>query len=617
MCGIFAILSPDGKALESRYISEDNLLSRRGPDGVGHFLSGNRDVYMHHSRLAVIDVSNLGAQPMTISGVTIIFNGMIYNYKELRESHLQSAQFIGSSDTEVVLKMYLKLGIEAFSLLEGMFAICLWDSRTSDFIFLRDKLGIKPLYSRRVGSMVGFASEPKALLQMDSERSLNYDAVSDYLVFQTYLTKSRLLSSFESVEPGKVFSISQGIQKTLFSFDSQEIKSKLIHEKEFEDNLRDLLPLAIESHLISDTPVTSLLSGGLDSSLCLLLMSKSETFSKTSFTGIYPEHLETSELDYAKMAAAKAGSELRIIEIRREDYLNSFFSMVEANDFPVAGPPGPSLHFVLSHIAHEFKVAIGGLGGDELFLGYARHWLLLENLMYDLKELRGAEKYIIGSISKFKNYSGMRTKFAHETKGFPVWRKYAWLLDRTHGFPKSELIENHRRNAYSRFESVFESYSNESEHIVTTLRRFDLGVILPSLLQIDDRSSMHNGVELRVPMLDSKLLDLVNSADPSLLLRNGPKGLIKNVFNDILPESIRSRDQKHGFPTPFNTWINQEFASSERNRFSQILENDFNLDMYAGLNLSFMDPNFNSEFSNRNFWGPLNLFCSLERLDIK
>jgi hypothetical protein len=118
-------------------------------------------------------------------------------------------------------------------------------------------------------------------------------------------------------------------------------------------------------------------------------------------------------------------------------------------------------------------------------------------------------------------------------------------------------------------------------------------------------------------MLDSRLLDLVNSAEPSLFLRHGPKGLVKEVFSDILPETIRNRNQKHGFPTPFNSWINQEFASGGSNRFNQVFQNRVNSDMYARLNLSFMDPQYNREFSSRNFWGPLNLFCSLERLGIK
>ena len=237
--------------------------------------------------------------------------------------------------------------------------------------------------------------------------------------------------------------------------------------------------------------------------------------------------------------------------------------------------------------------------------------------MHEFKELQGFEQEIKRFIGKFKNYSTLRNSFALETKGFPLWRKYAWLLDRTHDFPKSELLLQHRRNAYSRFESVFESYSKDSDHIVTTLRRFDLGVVLPSLLQIDDRSSMHNGVELRVPILDSRLLDLVNSAEPSLFLRFGPKGLIREVFSDVLPDRIRNRNQKHGFPTPFNSWINQEFTSVGNNRFNQVFQNRVNLDMYERLNLRFRDSQFNKDFSSRNFWGPLNLFCSLERLDVK
>jgi asparagine synthase (glutamine-hydrolysing) len=617
MCGILALVSTERKRLEAGLLPVENLLFRRGPDAAGSFLSSNGDAYLHHSRLAVIDISDAGAQPMTIGSVTMIFNGMVYNYKELRDRYLNDADFIGNSDTEVVLRMFLKVGVGAFALLEGMFAICIWDSRTNDLIYLRDRLGIKPLYSRRIKGAIAIASEPKALLGMDVSRSLNEDAISDYLVFQTYLTESRLLDGIESIEPGKVFSILNGVPRILDKFDNQKCNSKLINEKEFRENLKDLFPLALESHLISDTPVTSLLSGGLDSSLCLILMSKSERFSSISFSGVYPDFPETSELEFAKVAAKKADSDLRIIEITKEKYLNSFFSMIEANDFPVAGPPGPSLHYILSNIADEFKVAIGGLGGDELFLGYARHWLLLENIAPEFRELQDFGQDIKRSIDTFSNYSAMRKSFALETKGYPLWRKYAWLLDRTHEFPKSELLMHHRKNAYARFESVFESIARDSDHIVTTLRRFDLKVVLPSLLQIDDRSSMHNGVELRVPMLDSRLLDLVNSADPSLFLRHGPKGLIKQVFGDILPESIRNRNQKHGFPTPFNSWINQEFASGENNRFNQIFENSVNLNIYKELNLNFKDTQFNEQFSNRNFWGPLNLFCSLDRLDIK
>jgi asparagine synthase (glutamine-hydrolysing) len=614
MCGIFGLISIDRNPIKPDLLQPSMSLRHRGPNGSGEFLSTDRSVYFYHTRLAVIDTSTKGSQPMTINGVTLVFNGMVYNYKELRKMHLSDSPFIGTSDTEVILRLYLKIGQAAFTLLKGMFAVCLLDSRKNEFLFFRDQLGIKPLYLRKVGKVWGFASEPKALLDLNSDRDFNPQAIADYLVFQTYLDEFSLMKDIEVVKPGVVFKISNGTISRVSNLQSRIVGSPINNIDVFKESFRSTLSAAVLSHLTSDVPVTTLLSGGLDSTLCLSLISKFHASQTSAYTGRYPDFPEASEIDFATLAANKAGSKLNVIDINKDDYLSSFFSMIEAHDFPVAGPPGPSLHFILSKISSDFRVAIGGLGGDELFFGYARHWIFLENIMHEVRELQGSIHEIEKAVGNFSNYKFFREKFSKATKGFPIWKKYAWLLDRTHDYPNSDQLEEYRKIAYSRFENLFNEHHASSPHILTTIRRFDLAVILPGLLQVDDRSSMSNGIELRVPLLDSNLLQLAEDVDPSFLLKFGPKGLIKESFKDLLPKEILNRNEKHGFPTPFNKWSNQEFAKKEDNLFSTAISNQRNDEIMRKLKLDFTAPS-SAEFSSRSNWGPLNLFCSIDRLE--
>jgi asparagine synthase (glutamine-hydrolysing) len=614
MCGIFGLISIDGNPIKPDLLQPSLALTHRGPNGSGKYWSADESVYFHHSRLAVIDTSNKGSQPMTINGVTIVFNGMVYNYGDLKVNYLNGSEFIGNSDTEVVLRLYLELGQVAFSLLKGMFAICLWDSRKREFLFFRDELGIKPLYLRKVGKVWGFASEPKALLDLNKNRVLNSQAIADYLVFQTYLDEFSLMKDIEVVVPGVVFKISDGNLNRISNLHSKTDSSQISSIDDFKETLRSTLPAVVLSHLTSDVPVTTLLSGGLDSTLCLSLISKLHASETSAYTGNYPDFPETSEIVFARLAASKTNSHLNVIDISKDEYFNSFFSMIDANDFPIAGPPGPSLHFILSKISRDFRVAIGGLGGDELFFGYARHWIFLENIMHEVKELQGSIHEIERAIGNFSNYKFFRERFAKATRGFPIWKKYAWLLDRTHDYPNSIQLEEYRRSAYARFENLFNAHQSSSPHILTTIRRFDLAVVLPGLLQVDDRASMSNGVELRVPLLDSNLLRLVEEVDPSLLLKFGPKGILKETFKDLLPREILSRDEKHGFPTPFNKWSNHEFSKKGVNMFTKAIDNPRNNEIMKKLKLDFISPS-SSEFSSRSYWGPLNLFCSIERLE--
>ena len=611
MCGLFGKYSPNLIRHYSTDLSQGRRLTHRGPDGEGEFLDKNKKIYFYHCRLSIVDLSHTGNQPMDNDEVIIVFNGMIYNYKDLKVNYLTDYHFKSSSDTEVILALYLRFGISMLSKLDGMFSLAIYDSRIDELFLARDELGIKPLYFTERAGTYYFASEAKSLITDSSQLEIDIDGLSDYLVYQCFLGRETLLRGIYSVEPGKVITISdKGTISSDFSF-TPSFDLANLSDRDWINLTREEVTKSVEKHLLSDREIAVFLSGGLDSSLVYALASNLLKSPIEGFSGFYPEFPNLSEIPYSELVARQHGGIHRLVPIQAHDYYQAYLRMIYANDFPASGPPGPSLAHVSRVMSSSFKVALGGLGGDELFLGYFRHFNLAQMFVDNPPISLGVSPQILQhNLKYFSNYKGA-------SRNIPVPKDiviaYSNSLDRLGRGPHNSTLIEFRDLALQRFRSLFEKTMHSSSDLFDLLKKFDRKTVLLGLLQTDDRASMLSGIELRVPLLTPSLVNLTDNMPKNLLLQHGPKGMLRECFKDLLPHEIIARRDKQGFPTPFSSFYTKWPGLNPINPKSWEYEHiDLSFLQIAAVN-SMNSGSYLPE--DRFMWGIINIMDSFRHLE--
>ena len=571
MCGIVGIINKDGTKVELSLLKAmAETLAYRGPDEEGHSIDG--PVGFYHKRLSIIDLVT-GRQPMKSNGLTVVFNGEIYNYIELRES-LKSLghTFKTQSDTEVILELYKEYGPEFVSQLNGMFAFLLYDKKQKRIIAARDHFGIKPLYYYQDGKRLLFASEIKALLEHPAVKAEpEIDSIRDYLTFQFVLNSRTLFKGIHKVLPGHYQVIDlNSMEVKMVKYWEPRFSVDIHHTEEyFVYELRRLLHDTITMQLRSDVPVGAYLSGGMDSSIVTLLASSKYEGRLKTFTGAFREGPQFNETVYAREVAAACSAEVFETYPTEQDFIDLLPRLVYHMDEPVAGP-GLFPQYMVSKLAsNHVKVVLGGQGGDEIFGGYARYVVA-----YLEQALKGAIletteegehivslKSILPNLPYLKQYVPMLCRF-WETDAFkPMDRRYFTLVDRSGGsfslFQGDFYNETHHEDTFGRFQQVFNhpetvSYYNKMVH-------FDMVASLPALLQVEDRVTMANSLESRVPLLDHRISDLVTSMPPAMKFKGAEmKYILKRTVKDLLPKKILERKEKMGFPVPLHIWARNE-----------------------------------------------------------
>jgi asparagine synthase (glutamine-hydrolysing) len=375
MCGLVGIVELHGGTVDpARLEHMADAIAHRGPDDRGRFVDGR--VGLAHRRLSIIDLAT-GRQPMTVEGVTVAFNGEIYNYVELRaELERQGHAFRTTSDTEVLLRMYLEHGVEFVARLNGMFAFVLYDAPRGRIVAARDHFGIKPLYVHRSDERVLFASEIKALLRHPGvERAVDPVGLDDYLTLQYTLGGRTLFKGIEKLLPAHVEVLDlatgavrrQRYWKPSFQIDASRDEGAYVEE------LRGLLESSVRWQMRSDVPVGAYLSGGLDSSTVTMLAARETPDRLKTFTGAFREGPEFDESGHARTVAEACGAEPLFVHPTEDDFIELLPRLVYHMDEPAAGP-GLFPQYVVSRLAaRHVKVCLGGQGGDEIFGGYARY----------------------------------------------------------------------------------------------------------------------------------------------------------------------------------------------------------------------------------------------------
>lgn len=585
MCGISGFIGKEFEEYRTRECLEKihASLSHRGPNGSAiTSKDGVLPIAFGHHRLAIQDLSSDSDQPMkSPSGSLLVFNGEIYNKEALRQEIGSSWDFVSSGDTEVLLAVLELYGANGISKVEGIFAFAFANPDSTEILLGRDRLGVKPLYWSRSQGQIWFASESKALGEALG-KSLDDHAFHEWAVFQFPVTARTFFRDVVSVPAGHIVSIRVSAIKEKKYWNLSDHLPSDVFRSDFEnlgEKLEQILVESIKDQMIADVPVASFNSGGMDSSTVTSIAAKFGL--SEAFVGSYDVH-GFSEVPYAKMVALNADIPLTEVKIDARSFFEALPRVISSLDFPVAGPGSVGQYLVSKEASKNYRVLLSGSGGDELFLGYTRdRFPLIASAILD--STRGhAPKVEIwnaltGDLRSLAGYGPMHSIFAmsggynHPLDGFiaSIDRRAATsnffdLDSNTVSEVKNELISRISPNGSSTLEEVH-----------SAILQYEMGFFLSSLLHVEDRISMASGLEVRVPLLSTSVIEFLLPL--SLEMRLGgsrPKDLLRAASKKFLPSEILARGDKMGFPVPLREWgSSPSGAKPIRELLSSITEN--------------------------------------------
>lgn len=580
MCGIAGILGEH--VSESLLTDMCDAIAHRGPDGVGIWISENKTVGFGHRRLAILDLSAEANQPMgTLEGrLQIVYNGEIYNHQALRlELQSLGASFrTHHSDTEVLLQGYLIWGIRGLlDKLQGMFAFALYDKANQKLWLARDRIGVKPLYFTWVNKQFIFASEIKALLANKTvPREVDTQALHHYLSFRFAPAPLTLFKDIFKLSAGHVMQVTLDGKSEIHQWwDTVPGKGinpasliDLSHsEKEsfYIEGIRSRLEKAVVKRMISDVPVGVFLSGGIDSTTILALMSKNSSEPIHSFSVGYQDHLSYNELEFARLASRQYGSLHHEILIQDKEVINFIETLAYHQDEPIADWVCIPLHFV-SRLAKEvgIKVVQLGEGADEQFCGYSyylkilwfykRYWKNFQRLP---KKVQIMIKWWTLGLSKMHPklfpLVDMMTRATHQGEIFWTGAPVFWENEKSKLLSTASL--NNSADIIRETLAPFDvQYPNQEQ--LTRMIYTEFKLRLPELLLMRvDKMTMANSLEARVPFLDPELINFTMDI-PEFYKINGQKTkqILKSAVRGLIPDSIIDRP-KQGFGTPMVQWL--------------------------------------------------------------
>ncbi len=572
MCGLYGVVAGTPAASEvlaARVARGLDRIRHRGPDGRGQWVDANGCAALGHVRLSIIDVAT-GAQPMhsRCGRYTIVYNGEIYNYRELRRE-LGEDGFSTTSDTEVILRAYERWGAECLNRLRGMFAIAIWDAKDRSLFLARDRFGIKPLYWAHTPFGLSVASEMKGLLGDLPARRVDARALSDYFTFQFCLGDKTLLEGVSQLPAAHYAVVRPGEKPQPKRYWEVHYDIDYTHsEPWFVDRLKDLLSDSVSMHMRADVEVGAYVSGGVDSSLLASLANRQVTGrTMRAFNGRFAGATGFDESRYAVDAANAAGLDLHVTDITEQDFVDNIERVIWHLDQPAAGPGAFPQYMVSRDVGKSLKVVLGGQGGDEVFGGYARYLVAyfeqcitgaIDGTLHNGNFVVTYES-IIPNLLTLQQYKPMLAEFWSKGLFEPRDRRYWRLVNRANTFD-GVLAEGTIDSAktFEEFASIYWGNNVGKESYFDSMTHFDFKTLLPALLQVEDRMSMAHGVESRVPLLDHPLVEFAATIPADVKFKGGElKRLLRTTFADSLPKSIVDRKDKMGFPVPLNDWLRQ------------------------------------------------------------
>jgi asparagine synthase (glutamine-hydrolysing) len=600
MCGICGHID-----LLNRPVPEDRIrgmcaaLTARGPDDVGLHLEGVPADGLHlglgHRRLSIIDLSSSARQPMTNEDGTIrlTYNGEIYNYKELRrELEARGHRFHSESDTEVVIHLYEEEGVEAVRRLNGMFAFGLWDERRRRLWLCRDRIGIKPLVYSWDGDRLLFASEIRALLTDPAvDRALDREALMLYLAFNYVPAPRTMFAGIRKLEPGCSLVLEGGrveISRYWGLPDPAE-EAEMVDPGRLRGRLVELLSEAVAGCMLADVPVGAFLSGGVDSGIVVALMARLSSAPVKTFTIGFAGDGLYDETEGARRVAAMYGTEHHEFRIRQHDMLDALPEVLGASAEPFADSSAIPTYLVARETRRHVKVALSGDGGDELFGGYRSY--LAEGLRarYHRVPALLRESVIEPVIAALPDSRESRVgetlrrvkKFIRAARG-PVDERLLALKEIAPAHVRSRLLKGGGHGPDPALIWVRHLLGRSPGDAVNRMLGTDLIDSLPGdMLTKADLMSMAHSLEVRVPLLDHRVVELAFRIPGAEKLRGGvTKRVLKEACEGLLPPG-HTRRPKAGFEIPISRWLRTDlgflvdrYLSEDRIRDQGIFEAD-------------------------------------------
>jgi asparagine synthase (glutamine-hydrolysing) len=566
MCGIAGIIRWNHQSVvEDELRAMCRMMVHRGPDEEGIYLGDGVGLGMR--RLSIIDLEG-GQQPVSNEDGTVwvVFNGEIYNYKELhRQLERNGHRFRTASDTESIVHLYEEYGTRCVDHLRGMFAFAIWDSRQKRLMLARDRLGIKPLYYAETDDGVAFASELKPMLALPQiDRTVNWQALSHLFTFMATPASQSIINGVCKLEPARLAVADRGRSLRIerywdVDFEPDEHSS----EQELIEQLREVLADAVAAHEISDVPVGAFLSGGIDSSAVVATMAarQPDRKIKTFSVGFVEDGYD--ELAHARKVAAAFGTDHHEV-VLRPDVVSIVEDLAWYLDEPFGDTSAIPTYIVSKLAAEHVTVVLTGDGGDELFAGYDKYVVERREREYD--RVPAAIRSMAGAIGAAMPEGTRGRRFLrHLALDGP--KRY---LDASTLFRIDEMEQLFQTSAFeqvSRFDPWVErlSYLYSGRDWMSAAQYCDLNTYLPlDILTKVDRMTMAHSIEARPPLLDHRLVEFAAKIPARFRLRETTtKYLLKQAMRGILPDDIIDRP-KHGFAIPLARWFRGELSGFAR-----------------------------------------------------
>ena len=574
MCGICGIAIPtqlDRRVNESQLVVMRDALAHRGPDDAGIWIAGS--VGLGHRRLSIVDLGR-GHQPMANEDglVRIVFNGEIYNHRELRPMlEARGHIYRSSSDTETIIHLTEEFGPQSVQRLRGMFAYAIWDGPRRQLVLARDRLGIKPLYyAVRDDGTLYFASEIKSLVEAHAMRpKLNYNALADYAANRYTSGEETLFRGVRRLLPGHTLVWRDGEIKMKRYWDLSFTKpEERLSEAQYVERFSDLFRECVKSHLMADVPLGMFLSGGIDSSAIAAVMSRMVKEPIKTFSVAFAER-EANELEYARTVARAFKTDHHEIVVSPEQFFDHLPALIYQEDEPLAHPSSVPLYFVSELAAKHVKVVLTGEGSDELLAGYNKYRVAIYNLLlgrgYEQVAAAPLRRLVKKRIASLNGASRLRRVLQRTFLCLPAEIKDVYFDNFAVFSPRMQQQlftpkaygEMPDRDPYrAALDYIQES---DAQTWLDKLLAADLKTYLHELLMKQDQMSMAASIESRVPFLDHKLVEFATHLPETMKLRGWTtKYVLRRAMRDVLPREILRRG-KMGFPVPIGRWFRGAF----------------------------------------------------------
>ncbi len=560
MCGIAGIVSLDRNPVNPGDLQRMcDAIAHRGPDDEGYYFEPGVGLGMR--RLSIIDLDT-GHQPVhnEDGSIQVVFNGEIYNYKELRQDLLKRGHsFYTDSDTETIVHLYEEYGSRVVDKLRGMFAFALWDSGRRQLLLARDRLGIKPLYYAYIRGRLIFASEVKAILQLSEvDISLNWQSAQRLFMFLATPASESLVEGIHKLGAGQILTLAPNREPQVQQYWDVHFVPDYAHDENFfVERLRELLLEAVQLRMISDVPVGAFLSGGLDSSSVVAMMSGLVGKPIKTYT-IGFEDSGFDETPYAREIATQFGT-AHSEQILATDALDVIEDIAWYLDEPLGDSSVIPTYMVSKLAAQDVKVSLSADGGDELFAGYEKY--VIESRERNYRYIPSLVRSGLGRVGKALPDSARGKNFLEHLALDGVDR----YLDASTFFRLKDQKRLFRPEVFElmsgdpcRVET--RSLRKHGSDWLSSVQYLDLKSYLPlDILTKVDRMSMAHSIEARVPLLDHKLVEFAATIPPELRLRgDATKYIFKKAMRGILPDTIIDRP-KHGFAVPLRQWFKGRF----------------------------------------------------------